>query len=168
MKDRVALRRTPRFLRSSTSPSHVRVLIVILDAERQGLLYPHTDSRIFEGTIGSTGISIALIARARYGPRPCFFFPLSLPSTGDTIRVRRACWPRFRGSSITYGSRGLAIIMPDDVAAEKAQALRPLGADVRLVRPASIVDKKQVRTSEFVPLTNLLMVYLSMHFRSTW
>ncbi|KAF9227064.1 PALP-domain-containing protein [Gyrodon lividus] len=46
VKDRVALR-------------------MIEDAERQGLLHPHTRSRIFEGTVGSTGISIATIAKAR-------------------------------------------------------------------------------------------------------
>ncbi|EEB93038.1 hypothetical protein MPER_08363, partial [Moniliophthora perniciosa FA553] len=46
VKDRVALR-------------------MIDDAETQGLLKPHTGSRIFEGTVGSTGISIATIARAR-------------------------------------------------------------------------------------------------------
>lgn len=46
VKDRVALR-------------------MIDDAERLGQLRPHTGSRIFEGTSGSTGISIALIARAR-------------------------------------------------------------------------------------------------------
>ncbi|KAK0503991.1 PALP-domain-containing protein [Armillaria luteobubalina] len=46
VKDRVALR-------------------MIDDAERQGLIHPHTGSRIFEGTVGSTGISIATIARAR-------------------------------------------------------------------------------------------------------
>ncbi|EGO00397.1 hypothetical protein SERLA73DRAFT_53220 [Serpula lacrymans var. lacrymans S7.3] len=45
-KDRVALR-------------------TIQDAEKQGLLYPNTGSRIFEGTVGSTGISIATIAKAR-------------------------------------------------------------------------------------------------------
>ena len=39
---------------------------VIEDAERMGFLRPHTGSRIFEGTVGSTGISIATIARARY------------------------------------------------------------------------------------------------------
>ena len=39
--------------------------IVIEDAERQGLLHPHTGSRIFEGTVGSTGISIATISKAR-------------------------------------------------------------------------------------------------------
>jgi cysteine synthase len=46
----------------------IRLWIVIEDAERQGLLYPHTGSRIFEGTVGSTGISIATIARARSVP----------------------------------------------------------------------------------------------------
>ncbi|KAJ3785179.1 PALP-domain-containing protein [Lentinula aff. detonsa] len=46
VKDRVALR-------------------MIDDAETVGLLHPYTGSRIFEGTVGSTGISIATIARAR-------------------------------------------------------------------------------------------------------
>jgi hypothetical protein len=40
-------------------------LKVIEDAEREGLLQPYTGSRIFEGTVGSTGISIATIAKAR-------------------------------------------------------------------------------------------------------
>lgn len=35
--------------------------------------------------------------------------------------------------------------MPDDVAEEKVKALLALGAEVERVRPASIVDKKQVR-----------------------
>jgi hypothetical protein len=34
--------------------------------------------------------------------------------------------------------------MPDDVALEKVKTLEALGADVERVRPASIVDKKQV------------------------
>ncbi|KAJ7467111.1 tryptophan synthase beta subunit-like PLP-dependent enzyme [Mycena latifolia] len=38
---------------------------MIDDAERHGLLHPHTGSRIFEGTSGSTGISLAMVARAR-------------------------------------------------------------------------------------------------------
>lgn len=37
--------------------------------------------------------------------------------------------------------------MPDDVAEEKVKALLALGAQVERVRPASIVDKKQVCTS---------------------
>ena len=35
--------------------------------------------------------------------------------------------------------------MPDDVAEEKEMTLRSLGADIVKVRPASIVDKNQVR-----------------------
>ncbi|KAI0044201.1 PALP-domain-containing protein [Auriscalpium vulgare] len=101
VKDRVALR-------------------MIEDAERQGLLHPYTGSRIFEGTVGSTGISIATIARAR-------------------------------GYDTT-------IIMPDDVAIEKVRALEALGADVERVRPASIVDKKQV-------CRNLAREY-ALHFTS--
>jgi cysteine synthase A len=38
---------------------------VIEDAERAGLLVPHIGSRIFEGTVGSTGISIATVGRAK-------------------------------------------------------------------------------------------------------
>jgi cysteine synthase len=34
--------------------------------------------------------------------------------------------------------------MPDDVSIEKVKALEALGAEVERVRPASIVDKKQV------------------------
>ncbi|KZT10918.1 PALP-domain-containing protein [Laetiporus sulphureus 93-53] len=40
-------------------------LKMIEDAEHQGFLHPHTGSRIFEGTVGSTGISIATVAKAR-------------------------------------------------------------------------------------------------------
>ncbi|KAL5485463.1 CYS12_1 [Sanghuangporus weigelae] len=43
-----------------------RVALKIIEAaESDGLLHPHTGSRIFEGTVGSTGISIAMVARAR-------------------------------------------------------------------------------------------------------
>lgn len=41
-------------------------------------------------------------------------------------------------------TRDAAIIMPDDVAEEKVKALLSLGAEIERVRPASIVDKKQV------------------------
>ena len=37
-----------------------------------------------------------------------------------------------------------AIVVPDDVSHEKVKALEALGANVEIVRPASIVDKKQV------------------------
>ncbi|CAK5265405.1 unnamed protein product [Mycena citricolor] len=38
---------------------------IIDDAERLGLIHPYTGSRIFEGTSGSTGISLAMVGRAR-------------------------------------------------------------------------------------------------------
>ncbi|KAJ3309717.1 Cysteine synthase 2 [Boothiomyces sp. JEL0838] len=40
-------------------------LAVIEDAERKGLIKPNTGSTIFEGTVGSTGISLAIISRAK-------------------------------------------------------------------------------------------------------
>jgi cysteine synthase A len=34
-------------------------------AERDGLLTPHSGDTIYEGTVGSTGISLATLCRAR-------------------------------------------------------------------------------------------------------
>ncbi|PVF94610.1 putative cysteine synthase [Serendipita vermifera] len=93
------------FLNPGGSVKDRVALQMIEDAEKRGVLQPHTHSRIFEGTVGSTGISIATLAAAK-------------------------------GYHTT-------IIMPDDVAEEKALALHALGADIEKVRPASIVDKKQ-------------------------
>jgi cysteine synthase A len=53
------------FLNPGGSAKDRVALQMIEDAERLGYLHPHTGSRIFEGTVGSTGISLALIARAR-------------------------------------------------------------------------------------------------------
>ncbi|KAF9267902.1 PALP-domain-containing protein [Marasmius fiardii PR-910] len=53
------------FLNPGGSVKDRVALHIIEDAEAQGLLRPHTGSRIFEGTVGSTGISIATIAHAR-------------------------------------------------------------------------------------------------------
>jgi cysteine synthase A len=41
--------------------------------------------------------------------------------------------------------------MPDDIALEKVNALKCLGATVERVRPASIVDNKHVRPLAGVP-----------------
>lgn len=40
-------------------------LAIVSDAERKGLIRPYSGCTIFEGTVGSTGISLALIARAK-------------------------------------------------------------------------------------------------------
>ncbi|KAF8597493.1 PALP-domain-containing protein [Ceratobasidium sp. AG-I] len=53
------------FLNPGGSVKDRVALKIIEDAEMQGLIHPHSGSRIFEGTVGSTGISIATIARAR-------------------------------------------------------------------------------------------------------
>jgi len=119
---------------------------VINDAEKQGFIRPYTGSRIFEGTVGSTGISIATIARARCVIVQRVFFSNSVvPEV--TIRVCRLT----KTIRLVTNYLLAAIIMPDDVAEEKVKALEALGATVERVRPASIVDKKQVRLS-LVPL----------------
>ncbi len=56
--------------------------------------------------------------------------------------------------------RRLAIIMPDDVAEEKVKALLALGADVEGVRPASIVDKKQVCVGFRFSTATYLMIFV--------
>lgn len=40
-------------------------LLNIKQAEKKGLLIPHSGDTIYEGTVGSTGISLAAICRAR-------------------------------------------------------------------------------------------------------
>jgi len=43
-----------------------RVALAIIDAaEKDGLLTPHAGDKVYEGTVGSTGISLAAICRAR-------------------------------------------------------------------------------------------------------
>lgn len=53
------------FLNPAGSPKDRVALQILKDAEDEGLLYPHTGSCIFEGTVGSTGISLATLARAK-------------------------------------------------------------------------------------------------------
>eukprot|EP00937_MAST-01D_sp_MAST-1D-sp2_P004085 g4085.t1 len=76
---------------------------IVEHAEAAGLVGPGRACTIVEGTSGSTGISLAFMAR----------------------------------------SRGYAceIVLPDDVAQEKAQILRQSGAVVHEVRPASISNR---------------------------
>ncbi|WFD01758.1 cysteine synthase [Malassezia obtusa] len=92
------------FLNPGGSPKDRVALEIINEAEERGELVPNVGSWIFEGTVGSTGISIATLARAK-GYNCC-------------------------------------IIVPDDVAEEKAQLLRRLGAKVETVRPRGIVDPR--------------------------
>lgn len=77
---------------------------ILEDAEDEGLLHPHTGSCIFEGTVGSTGISLATLAKAK--------------------------------------GYQCSIVIPDDVAREKMDLLRLLGAKIEAVRPRGIVDPR--------------------------
>ncbi|WFD41643.1 cysteine synthase [Malassezia psittaci] len=92
------------FLNPGGSPKDRVALEIISQAEESGELVPNVGSWIFEGTVGSTGISIAMLAHAK-GYNCC-------------------------------------IVVPDDVAEEKVQLLRRLGASVEMVRPRGIVDPR--------------------------
>ncbi|EPQ28086.1 uncharacterized protein PFL1_04413 [Pseudozyma flocculosa PF-1] len=92
------------FLNPAGSPKDRVALQILNDAEEEGLLHPNTGSCIFEGTVGSTGISLATLARAK-------------------------------------GYR-CSIVIPDDVAREKVEVLRKLGAEIESVRPRGIVDPR--------------------------
>ncbi|KAF2799118.1 PALP-domain-containing protein [Melanomma pulvis-pyrius CBS 109.77] len=50
---------------AGNSPKDRVALSIIEMAEEQGLLVPHSGDTIYEGTVGSTGISLAAICRAR-------------------------------------------------------------------------------------------------------
>ena len=50
---------------AGNSPKDRVALNMIREAESQGLLVPHRGDTIYEGTVGSTGISLATLARAR-------------------------------------------------------------------------------------------------------
>ncbi|KAJ3011957.1 hypothetical protein HKX48_006550 [Thoreauomyces humboldtii] len=53
------------FLNVGASPKDRVALAMIDEAERKGLIVPHRGDTLFEGTVGSTGISLAVISRAR-------------------------------------------------------------------------------------------------------
>lgn len=54
------------FLNGAGQSTKDRVALALLvDAEARGLLVPHRGDTVYEGTVGSTGISLAALARAR-------------------------------------------------------------------------------------------------------
>ncbi|WVW80008.1 hypothetical protein I302_101981 [Kwoniella bestiolae CBS 10118] len=62
------------FLNPGGSVKDRVALKIIEDAEAQGLLHPHTGSVLFEGTVGSTGISLATVGKAK-GYECCIIMP---------------------------------------------------------------------------------------------
>lgn len=107
------------FLNPGGSVKDRVALKVIEDAEARGLLHPHTGSVLFEGTVGSTGISLATVGKAK--------------------------WVQINLVWHLLTSRGYEahIIMPSDVAIDKVLVLERLGATVERVPPVSIVDQNQ-------------------------
>ncbi|KXS19189.1 pyridoxal phosphate-dependent enzyme, beta subunit, partial [Gonapodya prolifera JEL478] len=56
------------FLNPGGSSKDRVALSILLHAEKQGLITPHSGCVVFEGTVGSTGIALAVVCRARgYG-----------------------------------------------------------------------------------------------------
>ncbi|KAJ3333426.1 hypothetical protein HDU76_008237 [Blyttiomyces sp. JEL0837] len=53
------------FLNVAGSSKDRLALAVINEAESKGLIKPHSNDTIFEGTVGSTGISLATVAKAK-------------------------------------------------------------------------------------------------------
>ncbi|CAO1626481.1 unnamed protein product [Sympodiomycopsis kandeliae] len=53
------------FLNPGGSPKDRVALQILLDAEKAGLIAPHQGDCVFEGTVGSTGISLATLCRAK-------------------------------------------------------------------------------------------------------
>ncbi|WVR03921.1 hypothetical protein IAU60_000920 [Kwoniella sp. DSM 27419] len=62
------------FLNPGGSVKDRVALKIIEDAEAQGLLHPNTGSVLFEGTVGSTGISLATVGKAK-GYACCIIMP---------------------------------------------------------------------------------------------
>ncbi len=92
------------------------------------MLTPHSGDAVYEGTVGSTGISLATLCRARgylahmYDALPVIFY--------QPICCYKREW-------LTLGGR----CMPNDQAIEKSDLLLKLGAVVERVPPAPIVDQ---------------------------
>lgn len=95
---------------------------VLQEAERDGYIHPHTEprSRIFEGTSGSTGVSLAVVARALgYEAGVC-----TSQSASPELRPRPE------------------IVLPDDTAREKYELIEKMGA--RVVKGTLVCPRIQV------------------------
>jgi len=70
---------------AGNSPKDRVALSMIEMAEEEGLLTPNSGDTIYEGTVGSTGISLAAICRAR-GYKAYMYVALSLQSQASSSR----------------------------------------------------------------------------------
>jgi len=115
------------FLNGAGNSPKDRVALSMIDmAEEEGLLRPDQGDVIYEGTVGSTGISLAAICRARGYKAHMYVERLA---QYDSVALREFS--------------DLYSCMPSDQATEKSNLLLKLGAKVERVPPASIIDTNQ-------------------------
>ena len=72
---------------AGNSPKDRVALSMINHAEAEGLLVPNRGDTIYEGTVGSTGISLAAVARAR--GYKAYMYVVHQPYTSNTILLLR-------------------------------------------------------------------------------
>ncbi|PWY69889.1 cysteine synthase [Aspergillus eucalypticola CBS 122712] len=116
------------FLNGAGQSSKDRVALSMIQiAEEHGILRPHSGDTIYEGTSGSTGISLATLARAKGYLAHMFVShsPTHLATTPLQALILTIC----------------SSCMPSDQAIEKSNLLLKLGAIVDRVPPAPIVEK---------------------------
>ncbi|KAL8703646.1 MAG: hypothetical protein Q9201_003184 [Fulgogasparrea decipioides] len=111
---------TPLFRIKSLSEETGCDILAKAEAEEQGLLTPHSGDTIYEGTVGSTGISLATVCRAR----------------GYLAHMYATARPGLPLKKMS----DLYSCMPSDQATEKSDLLLKLGAIVDRVPPAPIID----------------------------
>jgi len=119
---------------AGNSPKDRVALSMINHAEAEGLLVPGRGDVVYEGTVGSTGISLAAVCRARgYG---CYMYVVSRSNSLSYLHL--VVIIIVKGLILCYNR-----CMPNDVATEKSTLLTNLGATVERVLPASIIDQDQ-------------------------
>ena len=85
---------------AGNSPKDRVALTIIRSAEQAGLLTPHVGDTVYEGTVGSTGISLATLCRAK-GYRAHICMPDDQSSEkGDLLRKLGAVVERVRPAGI--------------------------------------------------------------------
>lgn len=101
---------------------------VISEAEKSGKIIPYTSPRcrIFEGTSGSTGISLALVARALGYEAGMFPLLLPPPPPKDSITL---CLT-YISTIFQFSNSSIEIVLPDDTATEKLELIEKMGGTI--------------------------------------
>lgn len=153
---------------AGNSPKDRVALSMIQHAEEEGLLTPNSGDVVYEGTVGSTGISLAAICRARGYRAHMYVYSFSCPpiylsiylSINQSINLhpnqpkKKSTFSMKRIPKLTFHPHKSSC-MPSDISTEKSSLLLKLGAIVDLVPPASIVSPSQfVNRARFLASTH--------------